>query len=112
MQVPDVEGVAGHNGPESCGVSREADGEALTGEHTGWVLSREKLGTGNADAVEKSGRQHGTRRIGESWAGPAWSETPCTRGSHLHGSREILWLAVAGCPPRRSASERPQAVSR
>ena len=38
-----VEGVAAHNGPESCGVAREGGVEALTGETAGWVLSRVML---------------------------------------------------------------------
>ena len=37
------EGVASHTGPESCIVAREGEGEALTGVHAGWVLSRETL---------------------------------------------------------------------
>ena len=41
MKVSNVKGLANHNGPESCGGARESDGEALTGERAGWVLSRE-----------------------------------------------------------------------
>lgn len=41
MQVPYVEGLASHNGPESCGGDREVTTEALTGESVGQVLSRE-----------------------------------------------------------------------
>ena len=36
------EGVASHTGPESCGVVREGDFEALTGVRTGRVSSRER----------------------------------------------------------------------
>ena len=43
MQEPYGEGVASHTGPESCVVVREGRGEALTGVHAGWVLSREIL---------------------------------------------------------------------
>ncbi len=35
------EGVASHTGPESCAGAREGPGEALTGVHTGQVLSCE-----------------------------------------------------------------------
>lgn len=42
MKVPYVEGLASHNGPESCGGDREVTIEALTGESVGQVLSREK----------------------------------------------------------------------
>jgi hypothetical protein len=42
MQKPYGEGVAGHTGPESCGVSGNTETEALTGVRTGRVLSSEK----------------------------------------------------------------------
>jgi len=41
MKVPYVEGLADHNGPESCACFCEGVGEALTGESAGRVLSRE-----------------------------------------------------------------------
>ena len=41
MKEPYIEGPASHDGPESCAAAREDDGEALTGAHTGAVLSRE-----------------------------------------------------------------------
>lgn len=51
MRVSYSEGVAIHTAPESCAVPREGQGEALTGDRAGWVLSRESLVRG-ADAVE------------------------------------------------------------
>src|SRR5215218_11120360 len=62
MREPHVEGVAAHDGPESCGATREGGGEALTGETAGWVWSREMFTVQGADAVEKSGRPHGAHR--------------------------------------------------
>ena len=41
MRTPDIEGVAIHDGPESCVGAREGDGEALTGVRAGQPLSRE-----------------------------------------------------------------------
>jgi hypothetical protein len=41
MKELHVEGVATHDGPESCVGVREDDGEALTGVRAGRVLSRE-----------------------------------------------------------------------
>jgi hypothetical protein len=41
MQEPDDEGLASRIGPESCAAARKSVGEALTGGHVGWVLSRE-----------------------------------------------------------------------
>ena len=98
MGVLYVEDLASHDDPESCVGIRKDDGEALTGEHAGRVLSREKFTVQGADAVEISGRQHGLGRYGEHQPGPAWSETSRTRGSRLHGNREILWPAVRESP--------------
>ena len=78
MKESYVEGVAAHNGPESCGVAREA--------------------------VEKSGRQHGGHRHGEVHAGPARSETPCTPGHHPHGNREVPGSPGAVAPDRGKAT--------
>ena len=100
MKESYVEGVAAHNGPESCGVAREGGVEALTGETAGWVLSREMLNLRGADAVEKSGRQHGGHRHGEVHAGPARSETPRTPGHHPHGNREVPGSLGALAPGR------------
>ena len=98
MQVLYVEDLANHDDPESCVGIRKDAGEALTGEHAGRVLSHEKFTVQGADAVETSGRQHGLARYGERQSDPAWSETSRTRGSHLQGNREILWLAVLESP--------------
>ena len=93
-----VEDLAGHDGPESCADVRKGGGEALTGVHAGRVSSREKLKVQGADAVEISGRQHGTVRHGEHRPDPAWSETSRTHASHLQGNRDILWLAIRESP--------------
>ena len=41
MKESHIEGVATHDGPESCVVDRKVRGEALTGACAGTVLSRE-----------------------------------------------------------------------
>lgn len=99
-----VEGLANHNGPESCGAAREGGDEALTGERTGWVLSceihallRKRQVLRDADAVEISGRQYWMRRQREAHPDPARSETPSMYGNILSGNREI---------PRLPAEER------
>jgi len=104
MKVSYVEGVANHNGPESCGVAREGGVEALTGGRTGRVLSREIYDLlceqqilRDADAVEARGRQHRVHRHREVCLDPARSETPGMYASTLYGNREI---------PRLSAEER------
>jgi hypothetical protein len=93
MGVLYVEGLASHNGPESCVGVREGSGEALTGEDAGRVLSHEMLMVQGADAVEKSGRQHEAARQGERCPTLRGRQTSRTRGNHLHGNREIHWLA-------------------
>ena len=104
MKVSYVEGLANHNGPESCGAAREGDAEALTGGRTGRVLSREihdllrkRQVLRDADAVENVGRQYRVHRERKVYLDPARSETPCMYASTLTGNREI---------PRLSAGER------
>src|SRR6266478_1202933 len=63
MKVSYVEGLANHNGPESCGAAREGGVEALTGESTGRVFSRVRNSLRDADAVRRSGRPHPRRPI-------------------------------------------------
>jgi hypothetical protein len=84
MKASCVEGIANHNGPESCGAAREGGVEALTGERTGRVLSREihallrkRQVLRDADAVEESGRQHRVHRHRKVCPDLARSETPC-----------------------------------
>jgi hypothetical protein len=100
MEVSYVEGIANHNGPESCGAAREGGDEALTGERTGRVLSREihalprkRQVLRDADAVDKGGRQHWAQRHRKLHLDPARSETPCMYRNTLCGNREIP------CPP-------------
>jgi hypothetical protein len=104
MKVSYVEGVANHDGPESCGAAREGGVEALTGGRTGRVLSREIHALlrkpqvlRDADAVEICGRQHRVHRHRQAHQNPARSETPCMYASTLCGNREI---------PRLPAGER------
>ena len=104
MKVSYVEGLANHNGPESCGAAREGGVEALAGGRTGRVLSREihallrkQQVLRDADALEDVGRQYRVHRHREVHQDPARSETPCMYASTLFGNREI---------PRLSADER------
>ena len=99
MKVSYVEGLANHDGPESCGAAREGGGEALTGGRAGRVLSREIYALlrkqqvlRDADAVENVGRQYRVHRHRKVYQDPARSETPCMHASTLCGNREILRL--------------------
>ncbi len=94
MKESYVEGLATHNGPESCGAGREGGDEALTGERAGRVFSR-VIQLRDADAVRRGGRQHPRRRYREAPRSPARSETLCTYGNTLRGNREIPCLSEA-----------------
>lgn len=93
MKESYVEGLATHDGPESCASSREGEGEALTGVRAGRVLSREIPFLRGADVVRRGGRPHPSCRDRKAGRDPARSETPSTYGNTLHGNREIP------CPP-------------
>ena len=76
MKEPHIEGVASHDGPESCVDARKGVGEALTGVGVGEVLSREIIPSG-CRRGSGPGRQHGQVRYRESLVGPARSEALC-----------------------------------
>lgn len=101
MKVSYIEGLAIHDGPESCIDDRKVGGEALTGERAGWVLSREIHAPPQggllrgADALEISGRPHPGRRFGETPRDPARSETPRMYGGTSYGNREVPLLSAA-----------------
>jgi hypothetical protein len=89
MKVSNVKGLANRDDPESCGVARKSEVEALTGESAGWVLSRENQFR-DADPVRRRGRPQSTFRFGKGRWYPARSETPGMHGSNLRENREIL----------------------
>jgi hypothetical protein len=90
MKVSSVKGLANHDGPESCVAGRNPRGEALTGDHAGRVLSREKKKVWDADPVGKRGRPQPRFRKGEEHWYPTRSETPGMHGSNLREHRELL----------------------
>jgi len=96
MEVPYGEGLAIHTGPESCVYSRKVIGEALTGGVRAGLLSHERYGKlQGAHAVHKVEGNTGCSDIARYRPDPAWSETPGTYTSFLHGNREVPWLAWA-----------------
>lgn len=96
MKYSYVEGLASHDGSESCVYTGNGVDEALTGVRVGQVLSREMRNLSReawevwgAEAVERCPRQHRCARIGESARDPTRSETLSTRASNSSGNREI-----------------------
>jgi hypothetical protein len=90
MEVSNVKGLANRDGPESCGVARKSEAEALTGGSAGRVLSREIPNARDADPVGEWGRPQSALHFGEECWYPARSETPGMHGSNLRENREIL----------------------
>ena len=83
MKEPDDEGLASHIGPESCAAVRKGGGEALTGGHVGWVLSREI--TQRPGCRRRENRRKATScptfvRVGD---GPCAVEDPMHAWTHL-----------------------------
>jgi len=89
MKESYTECLASHGDPESCADARKDAGEALTGAHTGGVLSRENKRKQGADGLLLFGRQYAYARKGESASNPARSETSSTYGNSMRENREI-----------------------
>jgi hypothetical protein len=62
MKTLYVEGVATHDGPESCVVVRKGGGEALTRVSAGWAIEPRNNQLRGADAVATNGRPHSSLR--------------------------------------------------
>jgi hypothetical protein len=107
MQESDVEGVASHDDPESCGGVRENAVEALTGVRTGRAIEPRNHIDRGADAVHTSGRPHGRARHRECPADPARSKIPGMCGTFMRENREIPRLHVAIVATAASARPRP-----
>ena len=75
VKVRHDEGLAIHIDPESCAVTREGLGEALTGERIGQPSSRGRGIISGADAVLFAEGKTEGRVNRECPEGPAWSET-------------------------------------
>ena len=89
-----VEGIAIHDGPESCAVVREGGGEALTGVRAGRAIEPRNQRVRGADAVDRCGRQHRPWRDTRATADPARSENLCMCGISMRENREIPFLPV------------------
>ena len=88
MQESDIEGVASHDGPESCGCIRKGASEALTGVRTGRDIEPRNKPIRSADVVDMSGRPHDAQRQRELGVGSARSKTPSMCGNSMRENRE------------------------
>jgi len=103
MKEPYIEGVATHDGPESCAVVCEGGGEAWTGVRAGRVIEprNQRSGVPTPSLRVEGNTADGGRR--ESSVGPARSESqactesPCARSGRSHCSPAGL---IAGGPLR------------
>jgi hypothetical protein len=95
VKARNVEGLATHNGSESCAAAGNRRREALTGVCVGQVLSRERNSLRSADPVKERGRPHRRWRHGKLPLGSARSETLSMRECTMCGSREIPRSPVA-----------------
>lgn len=76
MKESHSESLASHTGPESCGVAREGEAEALTRESAGQVTeSRKHPNSGTPTPLTGGGRQHLAHRNREGCESPARSKT-------------------------------------
>lgn len=88
MKEPYIEGLASHDGPESCTCNGNGAGEALTGVCVGEVLSREIM-TSGCRRGNGLGRQNDLTRYRECQADPARSETLACAENSVRENREI-----------------------
>jgi len=105
-----VEGVATHDGPESCVDVRKDGGEALTGVRAGGAIEPRNPLLRGADAVYTSGRPHRRQRYRELPSDPARSENPGMHGISMRENREVPPPPV-GLIARRAAQGRPRSYA-
>ena len=95
MEEPYIEGVATHDGPESCAGFREGVGEALTGVCIGWDIEPRKHIDRGADVVHSGGKQYSLARYRERQVDPARSKTLCMGRTSMRENREIPGFPVS-----------------
>ena len=89
MKESYIEGIAIHDDPESCAVSRKAAREALTGAHAGSVLSREIRSTRAPTLLSEAEGHISQRRYRESLRWPCAVADPMHVWNLLRENREI-----------------------
>ena len=106
MQVLYVEDLANHDDPESCVGIREGVGEALTGEHAGRVLSREKLRFRAPTLWRKAEGNTGWRVKASALLAPGGPRPLSREGGTCKGTGRSSGWPFGRVRPGRSASAR------
>ena len=88
--------LAAHPDPESCGVVRKDNHEALTGADAGEVLSREIRKPVSPTLLSEAEGNMERGAIRQSRSGPARSKTLSMPGSLLHRSWEVSSVPEEG----------------
>ena len=107
METLYIEGLAIHDGPESCIVVCEGGGEALTGVHVGRAIEPRKNLASGCRRCQICGRQYRRQRYRELLSGPARSKNLCMRGVSMRENREVPCSPV-GSITGRAAQGRPR----
>ena len=110
MEALYIEGLATHDGPESCVGVREGDGEALTGVHVGRAIEPRNNHNRGADAVHGAEGHIGGSASRELPPNPARSKNLSMRGISMHENREVPRSPVRSITGRAAQGRlRPQA---
>jgi hypothetical protein len=93
MRTPDIEGVAIHDGPESCIGAREGVGEALIGVRAGQPLSREITASGCRRRPKRRKATLPVALARAAWWAPRGLGNLCMYGVLPRENREVPLLA-------------------
>jgi hypothetical protein len=97
-----IEGVAIHDGPESCVGVREGAGEALTGVRAGWAVEPRNAEVRGADAIETAEGNIVGGVFASRWRTPrgrrTWARTDslCARTGRSRGRPWVLMMPRPG----------------
>ena len=111
MKEPHIEGVAIHDGPESCVGIREGAGEALTGVRVGQAIEprNQRFGVPTSLTEAEGNIASGVKR--EPSADPARSKNLGMCGISMRENREIPWspvLLITGRPRGEGRGRKPE----
>src|SRR3712207_4633621 len=104
---PDIEGVATHGGPESCGGAREGVGEALTGVRAGWAIEPRNRSCPGCRRCANERKATPRAALARAVRGPRAVEEP-GHARNLHAREPGGPMLARGGDGRRAARGRPR----